>query len=140
MSTVQQSVVVHAHCYQPPREDPWLEVVEAEPSASPDHDWNARIDRECYARLGVAESRRRDKRAAPRDPDARSGLSRIVNLYGWCSFDVGATLCEWLETEAPNTLAAMQAGDAASVHRWGSRQRNRRAISSRHSSACIAAR
>ena len=119
MSTVQQSVVVHAHCYQPPREDPWLEVVEAEPSASPDHDWNARIDRECYARLGVAESRRRDKRAAPRDPDARSGLSRIVNLYGWCSFDVGATLCEWLETEAPATLAAMQAGDAASVHRWG---------------------
>ncbi len=119
MSTVQQSVVVHAHCYQPPREDPWLEVVEAEPSASPDHDWNARIDRECYARLGVAESRRRDKRAAPRDPDARSGLSRIVNLYGWCSFDVGATLCEWLEKEAPATLAAMQAGDAASVHRWG---------------------
>jgi len=119
MSRVQQSVVVHAHCYQPPREDPWLEVVEAEPSASPDHDWNARIDRECYARLGVAESRTRDKRAAPRDPDARSGLSRIVNLYGWCSFDVGATLCEWLETEAPHTLAAMQAGDAASVHRWG---------------------
>ena len=50
-------VVVHAHCYQPPREDPWLEIVEAEPSASPDHDWNVRIDRECYARLAGAEVR-----------------------------------------------------------------------------------
>ena len=113
------SVVVHAHCYQPPREDPWLEVVEAELSAAPDHDWNARIDRECYARLGGVEIRKRDARAATRDPDARSGLARIVNLYGWCSFDVGATLCEWLETEAPDTLAAMVAGDAASVRRWG---------------------
>mgnify|MGYP000075100440 CR=1 FL=1 len=118
-SSVTQSVVVHAHCYQPPREDPWLEVVEVEPSASPDHDWNARIDRECYARLAAAESRRRDPSAAARDADARSGLARIVNLYGWCSFDVGATLCEWLDTEAPSTLRAMQVGDAASVRRWG---------------------
>ncbi len=118
-SGIKQSVVVHAHCYQPPREDPWLEAVSVEPSAAPDHDWNARIDRECYARLAAAEARRRDPRAAARDPDARSGLAHIINLYAWCSFDVGATLCEWLDTEAPNTLAAMQAGDAASVRRWG---------------------
>lgn len=111
--------IVHAHCYQPPREDPWLEVVEAEPSAAPDHDWNARIDRECYARLGAVELRARDPRVAARDPDARGGLARIVNLYGWCTFDVGATLCEWLETEAPGTLAAMVAGDGASIRRWG---------------------
>ncbi len=111
-------VVVHAHCYQPPREDPWLEVVEAEPSAAPDHDWNARIDRECYARLGEAEARVRDAEVA-RDPDARAGIARLVNLYGWCTFDVGATLCEWMETEAPATLQAMVAGDAASVRRWG---------------------
>ena len=44
------SVVIHHHLYQPPREDPWLEVVPTEPSAAPDHDWNARINRECYAR------------------------------------------------------------------------------------------
>jgi len=116
---LQQSVIVHAHCYQPPREDPWLEVVDREPSAAPDHDWNARIDRECYARLAVAEARRRDPRAVARDPDARSGIARIINLYAWCSFDVGATLCEWLETEAPATLRAMQQGDAASVARTG---------------------
>ena len=27
------SVVIHAHFYQPPREEPWLELIEAEPSA-----------------------------------------------------------------------------------------------------------
>ena len=113
------SVIVHAHCYQPPREDPWFEVVETEPSAAPDHDWNARINRECYARLGGVEIRARDKRAAQRDPDARSGLLRVVNLYAWCSFDVGATLCEWLQQEAPHTLQLMVEGDAASVKRLG---------------------
>ena len=112
-------VVVHAHCYQPPREDPWLEAVETEPSAAPDHDWNARIDRECYARLAATELRIRDAHAAPNDPDARAGLARLVNLYGWCTFDVGATLCEWMDTNAPRTLQAMIDGDAASVRRWG---------------------
>jgi hypothetical protein len=48
-----------------------------------------------------------------------AGIARLVNLYGWCTFDVGATLCEWMETEAPATLQAMVAGDAASVRRWG---------------------
>ena len=70
-------VVVHAHCYQPPRENPWLEVVEAEPSAAPDHDWNTRIDRECYARLANAEARRRDPAAGAHDPDAR-GIDRHI--------------------------------------------------------------
>ncbi len=113
------SIIVHHHLYQPPREDPWLEVVPTEPSAAPDHDWNTRINRECYARLAAAEAHLRDRRAAARDPDARAGIARVVNLYAWCSFDVGATLCEWLEAEAPETMRAMQDGDAASVRRWG---------------------
>ncbi|MDQ6612140.1 MAG: DUF3536 domain-containing protein [Gemmatimonadota bacterium] len=114
-----KSVIVHAHCYQPPREDPWLEVIDAEPSAAPDHDWNARIDRECYRRLGATELRNRDARAGGRDLDARAGLAHVVNLYAWCSFDAGATLCEWLEVEAPHTLQAMIDGDRASVQRLG---------------------
>ncbi|WP_053334391.1 DUF3536 domain-containing protein [Gemmatimonas phototrophica] len=119
MSHQPHSLIVHQHLYQPPREDPWLEVVQTEPSAAPEHDWNTRINRECYARLAKAEAFRRDARAAARDPDARAGISRVVNLYAWCSFDVGATLCEWLDNEAPDTLRAMQQGDAASVKRWG---------------------
>ena len=112
-------VIVHQHLYQPPREDPWLERVRAEPSAAPDHDWNTRINRECYARQAAAVAHRRTEQGVPGDLEAPGGVARVVNLYGWCSFDVGATLCEWLATEAPATLAAMQAGDAASVRRWG---------------------
>ncbi|MBU6365965.1 MAG: DUF3536 domain-containing protein [Gemmatimonadetes bacterium] len=112
-------LVIHQHLYQPPREDPWLEAVPREPSAAPDHDWNQRITRECYARQAAAEVYRSDRSPSPRNGDTLSRLARRVNLYGWCSFDVGPTLCEWLASEAPATLAAMLAGDAASVRRWG---------------------
>lgn len=116
-------LVVHQHLYQPPREDPWLELVPREASAAPDHDWNARITRECYARQAAAERWQQHGAAhgppAVNDPDARAGLAQVVNLYAWCSFDVGPTLCEWLDREAPHTMRAMQQGDAASVQRWG---------------------
>jgi len=143
-----RSVIVHAHCYQPPREDPWLELVDVEPSAAPDHDWNARIDRECYARLAATEVRVAPRRAdedlpddasaalggnarsqalaalarelgPPPAPDAPGGLARIVNSYAWATFDVGPTLCEWLEHNAPDSYAAMLAGDRASAERLG---------------------
>ncbi len=32
-------ICVHGHFYQPPRENPWLEVVELQDSASPDAAW-----------------------------------------------------------------------------------------------------
>jgi hypothetical protein len=102
------SVVVHAHFYQPPREDPWLELVEREHSAAPFHDWNARIEQDCY-RAVVA--------ARVLGPDGR--IRRIVNLLSRISFDVGATLLDWLAREAPGTYAAILAADRESVARLG---------------------
>lgn len=102
MST-PRSVVIHAHFYQPPREDPWLEEIPRQPSAAPFHDWNERIERECYRAV-----------VAARIPDADGRIARIMNTLEHVSFDLGPTLLSWLETAAPATYTAMVDADRAS--------------------------
>ncbi len=70
-------VCVHAHFYQPPRENPWLGEIEREDSAAPFHDWNRRVAEECYL------------------PAASSGL------LGRLSFNAGPTLLDWMERRLP---------------------------------------
>lgn len=100
------SLVLHGHFYQPPRENPFLDFVEMEDSAAPFHDWNQRIERECYRAVIAARLTGRSGR-----------ISRIVNTLEWISFDVGPTLLEWLEREAPSTYAAILQADRASAAR-----------------------
>jgi alpha-amylase/alpha-mannosidase (GH57 family) len=100
-----RSIVIHGHFYQPPREDPWLNEVLAEPSAAPFHDWNQRIERECYRAVVAA------RLYAP-PPDGR--ITGIVNTLTSISFDFGPTLLEWLEREAPDTYAAVLEADRQS--------------------------
>jgi alpha-amylase/alpha-mannosidase (GH57 family) len=100
-----RSIVIHGHFYQPPREDPWLNEVLAEPSAAPFHDWNKRIERECYRAVVAA------RLYAP-PPDGR--ITGIVNTLTSISFDFGPTLLEWLEREAPDTYAAVLEADRQS--------------------------
>ncbi|HEV8363264.1 MAG TPA: DUF3536 domain-containing protein [Gemmatimonadaceae bacterium] len=104
------SVVIHGHFYQPPREDPWLDEIEVEPTAAPYHDWNERIERECYRTVVAAH-------LTAGGPHNR--IVGIVNALEWISFNYGATLLEWLETNAPETYAATIAADKASVERLG---------------------
>lgn len=101
-------IILHGHFYQPPREEPWLEEVPREPSAAPDHDWNARITRECYRPL-----------AAARVLDPAGRVRDLVNAFAWCSFDAGPTLLRWLDGHAPDVVRAMVAGDRASAARLG---------------------
>ncbi|OKH28440.1 DUF3536 domain-containing protein [Chroogloeocystis siderophila] len=79
-------VTVHGHFYQPPRENPYLDAIERQPSASPFHDWNERIHYECYRPNAFA-----------RVLNERGEIVGIVNNYEYMSFNVGPTLMSWLE-------------------------------------------
>jgi alpha-amylase/alpha-mannosidase (GH57 family) len=83
-----RSIVIHGHFYQPPRDDPRTGIIPVEINAAPDHDWNERIERECY--------------------------SRVTGSLASVSFDFGPTLLEWMERQAPDTYGAVLAADRAS--------------------------
>ena len=94
--------VLHGHFYQPPRENPWTEVVPREPSAAPYHDWNQRITAECYRPNGWA-----------RILDDQGRIVAIVDNYEHLSFNVGPTLLSWLDEHAPEAYARIVAADRA---------------------------
>ncbi len=79
-------VTVHGHFYQPPRENPYLDTIERQPSAAPFHDWNERIHHECYRPNAFA-----------RVLNERGEVVGIVNNYEYLSFNIGPTLMSWLE-------------------------------------------
>lgn len=101
-------ICIHSHFYQPPRENPWLEAVDPQPSAHPWHDWNARITSECYWP---------NTRARVLDGEGR--LVRIINNYARISFNVGPTLLSWMQENAPETYGAILEADRESVRRFG---------------------
>ncbi len=103
-----RNLVIHSHFYQPPREEPWLDLVPREPTAAPDHDWNSRITRQCYAPL-----------TRGRVNDSEGRLVTLINTYAWCSFDVGPTLFRWFDRYAPDVRDAIIAADRHSVARLG---------------------
>ena len=92
MALNNKYICIHGHFYQPPRENAWLEVIEMQDSAKPFHDWNERINFECYA-----------PNAAARILDEAGYIKRIVNNYAKISFNIGPTLLSWLQESDPNT-------------------------------------
>jgi alpha-amylase/alpha-mannosidase (GH57 family) len=97
---LERYVCVHGHFYQPPRENPWLEAIEAQDSAYPYHDWNVRIDAECYA-----------PNSASRILDGDGRIIRIVNNYARISFNFGPTLLAWMKDKSPETYQLVIAAD-----------------------------
>jgi hypothetical protein len=94
--------VLHAHFYQPPRENPWTGAVPREASAAPAHDWNERITAECYRPNAFA-----------RIVNDAGAVVAIVNNYGLISFDIGPTLAVWLEQHHPDVLDRIVEADRA---------------------------
>ncbi len=103
-----QSISVHGHFYQPPRENPWLEAIEYQASAYPYHDWNERITAECYA-----------PNSASRILDESDRIVSIVNNYAHISFNFGPTLLSWLEEKDPEVYRAILEADRDSAARLG---------------------
>jgi len=103
----ERYVCIHGHFYQPPRENPWLETVEMQDSASPYHDWNERISAECYAPNG-----------ASRITNNKGEIVRIVNNYARMSFNFGPTLLMWLAEKSPRTYRGILDADKASAARY----------------------
>ena len=105
---IRRWVCVHGHFYQPPRENPWLDEIEPQPSAAPFPDWNARITAECYR-----------PNTAARIVDGHGDIIAIVDNYARMSWNVGPTLFTWMARHAPDVHAALVAADRASVAALG---------------------
>lgn len=108
MSGKNKFVCIHGHYYQPPRENAWLEHVEMQESAHPFHDWNARINFECYA-----------PNAAARILDEKGWISKIRNNYNRISYNFGPTLLSWLEKYDAETYGLILKSDKKSMERFG---------------------
>lgn len=90
-----RNFTVHAHFYQPPREDPLTNQVPFEPTAHPFHDWNEKIYQTCYR------------------PNIEIGnFSKI-------GFNLGPTLTSWLRQNHPEGLAQIVAADRSNVEKSG---------------------
>ena len=104
---MNEYICIHGHFYQPPRENPWLNEVELQESASPYHDWNERITDECYAR-----------NSASRILDGQGKIVDIINNYAHISFNFGPTLLEWMKKKEPDTYHAILEADKESMSRF----------------------
>ncbi|MCC6346528.1 MAG: DUF3536 domain-containing protein, partial [Nitrospirales bacterium] len=104
---MERYICIHGHFYQPPRENPWIEELEIQDSASPYHDWNERITAECYA-----------PNSAARLVDSEGKIIDILNNYAHMSFDFGPTLLLWMEKNEPVTYRRIIDSDRLSRERF----------------------
>src|ERR1035437_1538023 len=108
MAPTKRFVCIHGHFYHPPRENPWLETVEAQDSAAPYHDWNERVTAECYA-----------PNAAARLLDTQGSITMLRNNYTRISFNFGPTLLSWMEQARPNVYGQILLADQESTQHLG---------------------
>ena len=86
---------LHGHFYQPPREDPFTELLPIEPGATPFANYNEKITTECYL------------------PNAEAGNFDEIN------YDLGPTLAAWLEDAHPDVYQRIIDADRQHIARYG---------------------
>lgn len=90
-----RAISVHAHFYQPPREDPLTGVIPTESGAAPYLNWNQKIHAECYK------------------PNAE------LRNFEQISFNIGPTLFSWMQWHDPATTQEIITQDKRNVQRHG---------------------
>ena len=104
---MKKYVCIHGHFYQPPRENPWFNMVGTEESARPYRNWNYRVSAECYAPNTFARILNSEKR-----------IEKMVNNYSYMSFNVGPTLFQWLQEHDNEVYESILEGDKISRERF----------------------
>ncbi|HEX7561320.1 MAG TPA: hypothetical protein VF347_03930, partial [Candidatus Humimicrobiaceae bacterium] len=95
-------ICIHGHFYQPQRANPWLETIELQEEAYPWHDWNEKINAECYMVNGGAHLL-----------DSQNKLIKILNNYSKISFNFGPTLLSWIKKHDRKTYTSIINADIA---------------------------
>lgn len=90
-----RALCIHAHFYQPPREDPLNGMIPVEIGAAPYRNWNERIHAECYR------------------PNIELGNFEHI------SFNMGPTLVDWMYGYDPDSWQRIVQQDTANVSRYG---------------------
>ena len=108
MSENKKYLTIHGHFYQPPRENPWIEEIEIQDSAAPNHDWNEKIAWQCY-----------EPNSASRIVDGRNSIIEISNNYQYMSFNFGPTLLSWLEKYNSDAYQRILRADRNSIEMYG---------------------
>ena len=95
--------VIHGHFYQPPREDPWEDDIEKQPTAAPYHDWNERIYDECYRPNSFSRILNNNRE-----------IVAVNNNYSYMSFNFGPTLFRWIAKKHPTVYSRIVEADKQS--------------------------
>ncbi|MFA5468697.1 MAG: DUF3536 domain-containing protein [Sphaerochaetaceae bacterium] len=108
MSLKPTQLIIHGHFYQPPRENPLVDIIPKQASAKPYNDWNERIYDDCYR-----------ANAYSRYLNNQGKIEQIINNYEYISFNFGPTLLKWIAQYHAQTYQKILDADAKSLQRLG---------------------
>lgn len=90
-----RALSIHAHFYQPAREDPLTGEIPIEPGAHPYENWNERIYQHCYK------------------PNAE------LRNFERISFNIGPTLMDWMDRFHPETVVQIIEQENSNYQKYG---------------------
>ena len=100
-------ICIHGHFYQPSRENPWLNFIALQEDAYPYHDWNEKINAECYMVNSGSHILNSEKK-----------IIKVINNYSRISFNFGPLLLSWIKQNDPNTYKKIMQADIQSRQKF----------------------